>query len=139
MDRRLLGNTGVAVSRVLLGCGSIGGIGSPAESRGKGLSPQEGLQQIDDAIALGINTLDTANSYAGGVSEQVVGQWIASHPDADVLVATKVGNRVRPDQPGIDLSAADPSSAGTSSARCISGRASMTWARQATPPLAAST
>lgn len=94
------------MSRVLLGCGSIGGIGSPALTRGKGLSPQEGLEQIDTAVAMGINTLDTANSYGGGVSEQVVGGWIASHPDADVLVATKVGNLVRPDQQRIDLSPA---------------------------------
>lgn len=94
------------MSRVLLGCGSIGGIGSPALTRGKGLSPQEGLEQIDTAAAMGINTLDTANSYGGGVSEQVVGGWIASHPDADVLVATKVGNLVRPDQQRIDLSPA---------------------------------
>lgn len=106
MDRRPLGRTGLSVSRVLLGCGSIGGIGSPAATRGKGLSPQEGLEQIDAAVAIGINTLDTANSYGGGVSEQVVGRWIASHPDADVLVATKVGNLVRPDQKGIDLSPA---------------------------------
>jgi aryl-alcohol dehydrogenase-like predicted oxidoreductase len=106
MDRRPLGSTGLTVSRVLLGCGSIGGIGSPAVTRGKGLSPQEGLEQIDTAVAIGINTLDTANSYGGGVSEQVVGRWIASHPDADVLVATKVGNLVRPDQQGMDLSPA---------------------------------
>lgn len=104
MDRRPLGRTGFAVSRVLLGCGSIGGIGSPAATRGKGLSPEEGLEQIDNAVAMGINTLDTANSYGGGVSEQVVGQWIATHPDAEVLVATKVGNIVRPDQRDIDLS-----------------------------------
>jgi 1-deoxyxylulose-5-phosphate synthase len=106
VDRRPLGNTGLTVSRVLLGCGSIGGIGSPAVTRGRGLSPEEGLEQIDTAVAMGINTLDTANSYGGGVSEQVVGHWIASHPDADVLVATKVGNLVRPDQQGIDLSPA---------------------------------
>jgi aryl-alcohol dehydrogenase-like predicted oxidoreductase len=106
VDRRPLGRTGLAVSRVLLGCGSIGGIGSPAVTRGRGLSPEQGLAQIDAAVAMGINTLDTANSYGGGVSEQVVGQWLATHPDADVLVATKVGNLVHPDQRGIDLSAA---------------------------------
>lgn len=106
MDRRPLGRTGLAVSRVLFGCGSIGGIGSPAVTRGKGLSPDKGLEQIDAAVAMGINTLDTANSYGGGVSEQVVGQWLATHPGADVLVATKVGNLVHPDQRGIDLSAA---------------------------------
>ena len=105
MALRPLGRTGLPVSRVLLGCGSIGGIGSPAATRGKGLTPEQGLEQIDTAVAMGINTLDTANSYAGGMSEQVVGQWIAAHPDAEVLVATKVGNLVHPDQPGIDLSA----------------------------------
>jgi aryl-alcohol dehydrogenase-like predicted oxidoreductase len=106
VDRRPLGRTGLAVSRVLFGCGSIGGIGSPAVTRGKGLSREEGLEQIDAAVAMGINTLDTANSYGGGVSEQVVGQWLATHPDAEVFVATKVGNLVHPDQRGIDLSAA---------------------------------
>ena len=94
------------MSPVLFGCGSIGGIGSPAVTRGKGLSPEQGLEQIDAAVAMGINTLDTANSYGGGVSEHVVGQWLATCPDADVLVATKVGNLVHPDQRGIDLSAA---------------------------------
>lgn len=106
MERAALGSTGLSVSRVLLGCGSIGGIGSPAATRGKGLSAAEGLGQIDTAASLGINVLDTANSYGGGVSEQVVGRWLVEHPDADVLIATKVGNLVRPGQPGIDLSPA---------------------------------
>jgi aryl-alcohol dehydrogenase-like predicted oxidoreductase len=106
MLRRLLGQTGLEVSQVVLGCGSIGGIGTPSVTRGKGLSPQEGFEQIDAAVALGVNTLDTANSYAGGVSEQVVGRWIAARPEAEVLVATKVGNLVRPEQDHIDLSPA---------------------------------
>lgn len=106
MDRRPLGRTGLAVSRVLLGCGSIGGIGSPAATRGKGLSREQGFEQIDVAVAMSVNVLDTANSYGGGVSEQVVGQWLAAHPGADVLVATKVGNLVHPEQRGFDLSAA---------------------------------
>jgi aryl-alcohol dehydrogenase-like predicted oxidoreductase len=42
--------------------------------------------------------LDTANSYAGGVSEPVLGKWLDEHPGADVLVATKVGNLVDPGQ-----------------------------------------
>jgi aryl-alcohol dehydrogenase-like predicted oxidoreductase len=105
VELRPLGETGLSVSRVILGCGSIGGIGSPARTRGKGLAPEEGLRQIDAAVAIGITTLDTANSYGGGVSEQVVGRWLAAHPDAEVLVATKVGNLVHPDQTDIDLSA----------------------------------
>ena len=104
--RRRLGRTGIDLFPVILGCGSIGGIGSPASTRGKGLTPEEGPEYIDRAVALGVNVLDTANSYAGGVSEQVVGEWVAAHPDADVLVATKVGNIAEPGQTGVDLSAA---------------------------------
>lgn len=106
MDRRQLGRTGVSVSRVILGCGSIGGIGSPASTRGKGLTAQDGLALIDAAVGLGIDTLDTANSYGGGVSEQTVGRWVAEHPDIEVTIATKVGNLVEPGQTEIDLSPA---------------------------------
>lgn len=104
MELRPLGGTGLSVSEVILGCGSIGGIGSAPSTRGRGLSVEDGLRQIDEAVALGVRTLDTADAYAGGVSEQVVGQWLAAHPDADVLVATKVGNKVRPEQAGVLLS-----------------------------------
>ena len=62
------------------------------------------MAQIDSAVDLGVNTLDTANSYAGGVSERVVGRWLSEHPGSEVLVATKVGNLVRPDQADVDLS-----------------------------------
>jgi aryl-alcohol dehydrogenase-like predicted oxidoreductase len=99
-----LGRTGIEVSTVILGCGSIGGIGSPASTRGRGLDPQQGFAQIDAAVALGVNVLDTANSYGGGVSEQTVGHWVGAHPEADVLIATKVGNLVQPEQSDIDLS-----------------------------------
>jgi aryl-alcohol dehydrogenase-like predicted oxidoreductase len=61
---------------------------------------------IDAAVAAGLNVLDTANSYAGGVSEQVIGDWLAQYPQADVLIATKVGNLVEADQADTDLSAA---------------------------------
>jgi aryl-alcohol dehydrogenase-like predicted oxidoreductase len=106
VDMRTLGTTGLSVSPILLGCGSIGGIGSPASTRGKGLSPAEGMALIDAAVDAGVNVLDTANSYAGGVSEQVVGTWLADHAQADVLIATKVGNLVEPDQTDTDLSLA---------------------------------
>lgn len=102
----MLGRTGIEVSAVILGCGSIGGIGSPASTQGRGLDPDQGFAQIDAAVALGVNVLDTANSYGGGVSEQTVGHWVGAHPDAEVLIATKVGNLVHPQQSGIDLSPA---------------------------------
>jgi aryl-alcohol dehydrogenase-like predicted oxidoreductase len=106
VDRRELGATGLTVSRVLFGCGSIGGIGSSPSTRGKGLSRSEGLALISEAVEVGVNVLDTANSYAGGVSEEVIGTWLSRRPDADVLIATKVGNLVEPGQTAINLSAA---------------------------------
>jgi aryl-alcohol dehydrogenase-like predicted oxidoreductase len=106
MDGRALGASGLTVSCVQLGCGSIGGIGSSPTTRGRGLSRSEGAEQISRAVALGVNVLDTANSYAGGVSEQVIGDWLSEHHGAAVFVATKVGNVVEPGQTAVDLSAA---------------------------------
>src|ERR1700689_2608633 len=104
MEHRLLGATGFSVSRVFLGCGSIGGVGSPASTRGLGLTVDEGLEQIEAAVRLGITVLDTANAYAGGESERTVGRWLAARPDDEVLVATKVGNIAEPGQSAMDLS-----------------------------------
>ncbi|WP_433557287.1 aldo/keto reductase [Pseudonocardia xinjiangensis] len=105
MKQRPLGGTGLTVSQVLLGCGSIGGIGTPASTRGKGLRVDEGLAQIDAADTLGITVLDTADSYSGGISEQVVGLWSIEHPDSEMLISTKVGNLVSPQQRRVTLTA----------------------------------
>jgi 1-deoxyxylulose-5-phosphate synthase len=103
MERVPLGRSGIEISEVILGCGSIGGIGSAASTFGKGLTDAEAFDMMDRGVALGINVLDTANSYAGGHSERVVGRWLAER-QPDVLVATKVGNPVEPRQTDIDLS-----------------------------------
>lgn len=103
--RVVLGRTGIEVSQVILGCGSIGGMGSARETWGRyGQNETEAQAMLDAAVGLGINVVDTANSYAGGRSEEVIGRWIAQR-GADVLVATKVGNLVEPGQEAIDLSA----------------------------------
>ena len=104
MEHRLLGATGFSVSRVFLGCGSIGGIGSSASTRGLGLTVDEGLEQIESAVQLGVTVLDTANTYAGGESERTVGQWLAGHLDDGVQVASKVGQTAKPGQSHMDLS-----------------------------------
>jgi 1-deoxyxylulose-5-phosphate synthase len=104
MEHRPLGATGFSVSRVFLGCGSIGGIGSSASTRGLGLTVDEGLEQIEAGVRLGVTVLDTANTYADGESERTVGQWLTARPDDGVLVATKVGNIAEPGQSHMDLS-----------------------------------
>ena len=78
MDHRPLGSTGVDVSRVILGCGNFGGIGSAPEFFGQGESDEQAAALMDRAWELGITTFDTADAYGGGRSESAIGAWIAS-------------------------------------------------------------
>ena len=89
MERRPLGRTGVEVSRVILGCGSVGGIGSAPELFGvAGETAEEALALMDAAWEMGITCFDTAASYGGGRSELAIGRWLASRGRA-VRVVTK--------------------------------------------------
>jgi 1-deoxyxylulose-5-phosphate synthase len=101
-----LGESGLQVSEFFFGAGAIGGIGSAASTRGLGLSEDQGLAQLSLAAELGVRVVDTANSYAGGESERVVGRWLRARDSEEVLVATKVGNLVEPGQTHVDLSTA---------------------------------
>src|ERR671923_281428 len=78
MERRRLGETGVEVSRIILGCGNFGGVGSAPEFFGQGESEDEAFRIMDAAWELGITSFDTADAYGGGASERMVGKWIAS-------------------------------------------------------------
>ena len=78
MERRQLGETGVEVSRIILGCGNFGGIGSAPEFFGQGESEEEAFRIMDAAWELGITTFDTADAYGGGQSEKVIGKWMAA-------------------------------------------------------------
>jgi aryl-alcohol dehydrogenase-like predicted oxidoreductase len=78
--------------RVLLGCGTFGGIGGAPKLVGKGLDRQSSLATLDEAVTLGINFWDTAESYCGGESELVIGEWLKTRPGAvtaGVRLATK--------------------------------------------------
>src|SRR2546428_783629 len=66
MERRRLGGTEVEVSRIILGCGNFGGIGSAPEFFGQGESEEEGFGIMDAAWALGITMFDTADADRGG-------------------------------------------------------------------------
>lgn len=81
------------VPRVILGCGTFGGIGSPRHLIGAGLDRAAALETLDEAAALGIEMWDTAEGYAGGESESAIGAWLASRPEhvtQRILIATKV-------------------------------------------------
>src|SRR5258707_3029573 len=78
MERAYLGQTGVRVSRIILGCGNFGGIGSTPELFGQGDSREEAFAIMDAAWEAGLTTFDTADAYGGGRSETAIGKWIAS-------------------------------------------------------------
>jgi aryl-alcohol dehydrogenase-like predicted oxidoreductase len=78
MERRQLGETGVEVSRIILGCGNFGGIGSAPEFFGRGEDEDEAFRIMDAAWELGITTFDTADAYGGGQSETMIGKWLES-------------------------------------------------------------
>jgi len=103
MRRRTLGGTGIDVSAVLFGGGTIGGIGSARETWGKGLTDDVAVAVLEAAADVGINVVDTANTYAGGHSEEVIGAWLARRHDEEMLVATKVGAVVGADGLGVSL------------------------------------
>jgi 1-deoxyxylulose-5-phosphate synthase len=95
MEQRALGRSGVAVTRLILGCGNFGGIGSAPAFFGKGTTRDEALRLLDEAWELGIRTLDTADAYGGGRSETWIGEWLRTKGSAvrdEVVIATKTFN-----------------------------------------------
>jgi 1-deoxyxylulose-5-phosphate synthase len=97
VEHRELGRSGIAVSRVILGCGSFGGLGSSPAFFGRGIARGEATRIMDAAWELGITTFDTADAYGGGRSESWIGEWLATKgPDVRdaISVETKTYNPV---------------------------------------------
>jgi 1-deoxyxylulose-5-phosphate synthase len=91
MEYRTLGRTGVKVSAIGLGCGGFGGIGSEVSLFGHGEDQEQASTLMDHAVEMGINYFDTANSYGGGLSEEMVGRWMRARGARDgIVLATKV-------------------------------------------------
>lgn len=83
------------LGRIVFGCGNIGGMGSSPKLRDKGDSREQGLALLDQARNLGLTHFDTANTYGGGISEAVLGEWLRLQDLAfrsRIQIATKVGN-----------------------------------------------
>jgi aryl-alcohol dehydrogenase-like predicted oxidoreductase len=81
MHYRALGNSGLMVSVVGLGCNNFG----------RRLDVSQTRAVVDAAIDAGITLLDTAESYGGhGRSEEILGEVLAGRRD-DVVLATKFG------------------------------------------------
>ena len=88
MEYVRLGNTGIKVSRICLGCMSYG---QPAEGNPWVLDEEQSRPYIQRALEMGINFFDTANVYSTGMSEVVLGRALHDFASRDeVVVATKV-------------------------------------------------
>jgi aryl-alcohol dehydrogenase-like predicted oxidoreductase len=99
MQYRRLGSTGLKISRLGLGCGNFGGIGSAPAFYGMGESEAEACALMDRAVDAGINFFDTADAYGGGRSESYIGRWLKSkgaHVREQLLLSSKVFNPVGP-------------------------------------------
>src|SRR5882672_10806790 len=99
MNYRRLGSTGLRVSRLGLGCGNFGGIGSAPAFFGMGETEAQAFALMDRALDAGINFFDTANAYGGGRSETYIGRWLKSKGPAarqQLLLSSKVFNPVGP-------------------------------------------
>lgn len=103
MDYARLGNTGLTVSRICLGCMSYG-----EPSRGAhewSMGEAEARPFFKQAFDAGINFFDTANVYSDGTSEEIVGKLLREFaPREDYVLATKVHGRMRPGPNGAGLS-----------------------------------
>ena len=86
MEYRMLGRTGVKVSPLCFGTMSFGDIADEAES----------ARMFWRCRELGINFFDCANSYAGGRSEEILGELIADCRD-EIVLTTKVVSGTGPD------------------------------------------
>ena len=89
MEFLKLGNSGIEVSRLCVGCMSFG---DPASNmHAWTLNPQGSEALIKRALDLGINFFDTANTYSAGTSEEYLGRAIKNNIARDkVVLASKV-------------------------------------------------
>lgn len=93
MEYTKLGNTGLDVSRICLGCMSFGD--SQKWTHSWVLDDENSRPIIKKALELGINFFDTANIYSLGASEEILGRALKDYAKRDeIVLATKVNQRM---------------------------------------------
>jgi 1-deoxyxylulose-5-phosphate synthase len=103
MEFMKLGNTGLDVSRLCLGCMSFG---APERGYPKWtLDEEQSRPVIKKALEYGINFFDTANFYSAGTSEEITGRALKDYANRDeIVIATKVFFRMHEGPNGAGLS-----------------------------------
>jgi aryl-alcohol dehydrogenase-like predicted oxidoreductase len=89
MEYRKLGKSDLQVSSIGLGCVTFG----------REIDRDTSFRVMDHALERGITLFDTAEAYAAGASETVVGEWIANRGVRDkIVLATKVSGTLTKDR-----------------------------------------
>jgi len=99
MEKRLLGNSGIAVMPLAFGGNVFGWT----------IDEKRSFELLDAFIAAGFDFIDTADVYSrwapdnkGGESETIIGKWLHKSNNRDkVIIATKVGKEMAPDKKGL--------------------------------------
>jgi aryl-alcohol dehydrogenase-like predicted oxidoreductase len=103
MEYVKLGNTGMDVSRLCLGCMGFGEAGRWIHQWV--LDEENSRPVIKRALELGINFFDTANVYSGGTSEEILGRALKDYANRDeIVLATKIHGRMHEGPNGAGLS-----------------------------------
>jgi aryl-alcohol dehydrogenase-like predicted oxidoreductase len=103
MEYVRLGNSGLQVSKIVIGCMSFGDPERGNHAWSLGLDEARPL--VRQAIEAGTTTFDTANVYSDGSSEEITGRLLGEFARRDeVVIATKVFGRMGPGPNGGGLS-----------------------------------
>lgn len=103
MEYVKLGNTGLDVSRICLGCMGFGAAERWVHQWV--LNEENSRPIIKKSLELGINFFDTANVYSDGTSEEIVGRALKDYANRDeIVLATKVHFRMHEGPNGMGLS-----------------------------------
>jgi D-threo-aldose 1-dehydrogenase len=95
IDAVALGGTDLEVSRMILGCASIGGLYAATD-------PQTAEEALEAAWAVGVRTFDTAPHYGVGLSEERLGVFLAGKARSEFVVSTKVGRLLVPTEEDVE-------------------------------------
>ena len=92
MEFRALGQSGLQVSVVGLGCWQLGADWGRVDEA-------DAVAVLHAAADAGVTFFDTADVYGDGRSERLIARFRAERPDSGVMVATKCGRRAAPHVP----------------------------------------
>src|SRR5215510_6988295 len=93
LETKQLGKSGLTITRLGLGCASIGGLYGD-------ISDEQAQQVVHRALALGLKLFDTAPLYGYGKSEIRLGEALNAVPRDRFVLATKVGRLLVPQEIG---------------------------------------